>query len=73
MLQLYEFGYLPRFEDKYKVQWPAYLLLLIHHNIARSHSVVRVHNEFIIFDEYPNFSKDLTQPIAVRLRITKRV
>lgn len=50
----------------------AHALLLIHHKIRRPHGIVRIHDEFIIFETSSSFSKHLMQPI-VSLQVTKRM
>lgn len=40
----------------------AYALLLVHHKVGRPHSVVRVHDEFVVVETSSNFSKHLMHP-----------
>ena len=50
----------------------AYILLLIHHEVGRTHSVVGVNNKLIVVEASPDFGKHLICRIFVRLGVKKK-
>ena len=48
----------------------AYAFLLVHHDVGRPHSVVRVHDEFVVVKTSSNLSQNLMHPL-VSLRVTQ--
>jgi len=45
--------------------------LLVHHEVGRPHSVVFVHNEFVVVEASSDFSKYLIQSLVVNFRVTR--